>query len=261
MRRVKFLKNACIGKIDLVPAGAQQDSEILITKSKEVSNLETKVEKEFTPEQIEEMKGLIHQLKIMLHCDEAENEVKENNTDEIVEAEKSDTEEVKEEVNEEVKEPESDVVKAALQKAADLEAENSKLQEEVKKMNDEKVTQQFISKASEMSNIPGMSTNELGKVLKSVSENCDNDTFNNLMSVLKAANEAIGTGSLFVEKGSFSNNSGDPQTADEAYSMLEMLANQRVTKGESTTSNCMADVLKTEEGTRLYNKYLSLKGV
>ena len=259
MSKVKFLKNACIGKIDLVPAGAQQDSEILITKSKEVNNLNNNVEKEFTPEQIEEMKDLIHQLKIMLHCDDDEtheNETEENDTEEVEEKEDD-----KEDTSEEVKEPYSDEVKAALQKAADLEAENSKLQEEVKKMNDEKTTQQFISKASEMSNIPGMSTDELGKVLKSVSENCDENTYNNLMSVLKAANEAIGTGSLFVEKGSSSNNSGDPQTADEAYEMLEMLANKRVAKGESTTSNCMADVLKTEEGTRLYNKYLSLKGV
>lgn len=283
-KKITMLENAEINKVDLVPAGAQQLSKIELMKSKEGKTVAEVNKQDLTPEELAEVQSLISQLKDKLGIvDEAKAETpeepKENKTEEKednkdTEKECGDTEKActgpetaAEQTTEKADEPkkeeadaENEVAKAALKKAADLEAQNNQLKEEIAKMNNEKIEKSFIAKASELKNIPGMETSELGKVLKSVYENCGVDTYNTLEAVLKSANELIGHGSMFVEKGTSSDIAGEPTTADEAYKQLEMLASNRITKGLSGTNNAMADAMKTPEGARLYSLYKSLQG-
>lgn len=175
-----------------------------------------------------------------------EESVKEDDTKEVKEGEC---------VNEETPE-----VKEALKKAADAQAEADRLKDQIAKMEDERVTKEFIQKASELGNIPGISTDELGSVLKSINKSVDADTYKKIEELLKSANDIIGTGSMFIEKGTSAQSTGEPTSADEAWQMIEKLAEQRVTKGLSNTGNCVSDVLDTPEGSALYIKYKSLRG-
>lgn len=285
-KKITMLENAEINKVDLVPAGAQQLSKIELMKSidKEDKTVAEVNKQDLTDDEIKEVQGLINQLKQKLgisdeakadtaeepkdekpednkeatdtekECGDTEKAVEGTETDAEVATEKADEPEDKKE------ETENEVAKAALKKAADLEAQNKQLQEKIAKMNDEKIEKSFIAKASEMKNIPGIETSVLGQVLKSVYEKCGKESYETLETVLKSANEVIGSGSMFVEKGTSAHSYGEPSTSDEAWQMLETLASNRITKGLSNTGNAMAEAMKTPEGERLYSLYKSLKG-
>ena len=265
-----MLRNADISKVDLVPEGAQQLSKIEILKSKEAIKMDIA---KMDDKELDEIEAMLNEIKHKLGISDTEDKSEEDVEDKM---EKEDKPEGKPEDKPEGKpedkpedkpegKPEDmesdtdDNVKKALKKAADAEAENSKLKEQIAKMADERENREFIEKAAGMKNIPGMSEAELGNVLKSVYKTAGKETYERLENILKAANEAIGTGSLFVESGTDSNNSAEPQSSDEAWSMLEALAKNRVEKKLSGTSTCMADVLKTDEGAYLYSLYKSLK--
>ena len=286
MSRVTMLTNADIRKVDLVPAGAQQLSKIAIMKGGETS-MSNKVNK-LSDKELEEIQSLLDEIKTKLEIideddakeDKAEDEVNDEgvkeegvNDDgvETKDTEKEDKPEeveddcakgecTKEEVKEECANAQTEEVKEALKKAADAQAEADKLKEQIAKMEDERVTKEFIQKASELGNIPGISTEELGSVLKLINKSVDADTYKKIENLLKSANDTIGSGSLFVEKGTSAQSSGEPTTADEAYRMIEKLAEGRVAKGLSNTGNCIADVLDTAEGSKLYELYKSLRG-
>ena len=278
MSKVTMLTNSDIRKVDLVPAGAQQLSKIEIMKSKEVAKMDESMNN-LTDKDIEEIQELLDSLKEKLGIKDDEHEDKDDEISEVKEGsepvyeKKEDTKTDDKPTNDEsintvkedsedvkMKQEESEEVKEALQKAANLEAENNKLKEEIAKAADEKEKTDFINKASVFKNIPGVNETDLGEVLRNIYKTAGKDTYDKLESILKSANDVIGSGSLFVEKGSSAAGSGDPADVDEAWSMIEALAQSRVQKGISNSTNCIAEALKTPEGERLYNKYKSLMG-
>ena len=298
MSKIKQLKNADIHKVDLVPAGAQQLSKITIMKGG--PNMNDKVAKLSDDELLEVQGLLDELKAKLGITDEEECEKEEDTKDDNVKSEGSDncnvpngegnncekeddikddnvksedtkvTEDTgcekgnceKEEgtKDDNVKSEEDPKVTEALKKAADVEAENTKLKENIAKMEDEKEQKEFIAKASVLKNIPGVNENELVTILRTIYKSVDKDTFNKVESLLKSANDTIGSSSLFVENGSSASSSGEPTTADEAWKMIEKLAESRVAKGISSTANCIADVLDTPEGANLYMKYKALRG-
>lgn len=298
MSKITMLTNADIRKVDLVPAGAQQLSKISIMKGGQTP-MNDKVNK-LSDEELNEIQSLLDEIKAKLDIkedDESENkdDVKdgveeskdidkecgvdkvegecENKTDvkdnveESKDLEKKEEPEVvddkgenKTDVKDNVEESKDDEVKEALKKAADAQAENDKLKDQIAKMEDERTTKEFIQKASELGNIPGISTNELGSVLKVINKSVDADTYKKIEALLKSANDTIGSGSLFVEKGTSAQSSGEPTTADEAWQMIEKMAQSRVEKGISNTNNCISDILDTPAGANLYSQYKMLRG-
>lgn len=287
MSRVTMLTNADIRKVDLVPAGAQQLSRIEIMKGGQAA-MNEKIAK-LSDEELNEIQSLLDEIKAKLEitdedaddkektddvetkdCEKVEDAVKDNSENNVTPDDTdSDGEHKKVEGEGETKggvtegcvtpdEPEE--VKEALKKAADTQAENDKLKDQIAKMQDEKVTKMFINKASELGNIPGISTEDLGNILKVISKSVDTDTYDKVEAVLKSANDAIGTGSMFVEKGTSAQGSGEPTSADEAWHLIEKMAESRVAKGLSNTGNCVSDVLDTPEGASLYLKYKALRG-
>ena len=287
MSRVTMLTNADIRKVDLVPAGAQQLSRIEIMKGGQAT-MNEKIAK-LSDEELNEIQSLLDEIKDKLDITDDDTDDKEktddvetkdyekvkdavkDNSENNVTPDGTDSEGEHKEVEGEgetkggvtegyVKPEEPEEVKEALKKAADTQAENDKLKDQIAKMQDEKATKMFISKASELGNIPGISTEDLGNILKVISKSVDTDTYDKIEAVLKSANDAIGTGSMFVEKGTSAQSSGEPTSADEAWHLIEKLAESRVAKGLSNTGNCVSDVLDTPEGARLYLKYKALRG-
>lgn len=255
--KVNMLRNSDIHKVDLVPDGAQQLSKIEIMKSKEEIPVDEK--KVPTAEELEalesQLKEIADKLGISLEDEKEDHEEIKELVEEKVETEEVDKVENVEET-EEIKETENTEVKEALAKAASAEAEANKLKAEIAKMNDERQTQEFIAKAKGFENIPGVKAEDLGSVLKSLFST-NPDLYNKVEEILKSANDTIGNSSLFVEKGTAQVSTGDPASKEEAWNMIEKLAESRVTKGISNSTNCIADVLKTPEGEALYAKYKS----
>jgi len=131
---------------------------------------------------------------------------------------------------------------------------NKEQAEQIAKMSDEKVTKEYVAKASEYTNL-SQKPEEFGLILKSIATAVP-DAYSKLDLVLKAANEAIQKGNLFGENGSGATGNSAATAKDEAWLKIVALAEARVTKKESATqAQAIDEVIKTEEGRKLYSTY------
>jgi len=135
-----------------------------------------------------------------------------------------------------------EIVKAAEERAAAAERI-------AKSERDFRLEREFIAKAAEMSALP-TEAEEFGKVLKSVADAVDEDTFNTLMTVLKAANEGISTGNLFAELGKSSTFDNDGPTSEINKAAARLIeANPSLTREQAVAK-------AVESNPTLYNEYL-----
>jgi hypothetical protein len=135
----------------------------------------------------------------------------------------------------------------------DTTTQNKQLAEQVAKMADEKLTTEYVAKASQFDKL-GIKAEEFGTVLKSIAS-VSPEAYTKVEAVLKAANEAIAKGALFTELGS---SSGETMAVskDDAWAQITELANARVTKGDDKTlAQAIESVMKTAEGHKLYAIY------
>jgi hypothetical protein len=114
---------------------------------------------------------------------------------------------------------------------------------------DFRLEREFIAKAAELSALPAESE-AFGKVLKSVAEAVDEDTFNTLMTVLTAANEGISTGNLFAELGKASAFDNDGPTGEINK------AAARLIEANPGLSHEQAVAKAVDANPSLYNEYL-----
>ena len=108
----------------------------------------------------------------------------------------------------------------ALTKAQDEAVAKAKeLEEVLKAERDERLTKEYIAKAKEeYENIPGKTSEELGKILKSLNES-DAEAAKEIEEILKATNAIIAKSELFVEAGKTTQ-----ETEDDAYGKLNNMA-------------------------------------
>jgi|GEM_PF-1716486 len=127
-------------------------------------------------------------------------------------------------------------------------AKNIALEESLKKINDEKITKEYVEKAKEFDSL-NSETEELGKVLKSIAE-FDNAAYEKVLGILKSANEVVKKSDVFKEYGS--SGTGD---AGSAWAKIENMANSIIQKGEGMSkAQAISKVL--EDNPELYNEYL-----
>lgn len=135
----------------------------------------------------------------------------------------------------------------------DTTTQNKQLAEQVAKMADEKLTTEYVAKASQFDKL-GIKAEEFGTVLKSIAS-VSPEAYAKVEAVLKAANEAIAKGALFTELGS-SSGGATAVSKDDAWAQITELANARVTKGDDKTlAQAIESVMKTAEGHKLYAIY------
>lgn len=133
-------------------------------------------------------------------------------------------------------------------KAEKLEADNTALKEAAR-------DKEFVEKAAKIN--VGAKTEDLAKILKALpAEQCAA-----LEAILGGAGEAIKKSKLFEEIGS---GAGSKIEGDDAYAKLEQLAEGVVQKADKDGKPLGKDaamdlVMKTAEGKRLYNEYMSAK--
>lgn len=135
-----------------------------------------------------------------------------------------------------------ELVKAAEERAVAAE-------QIAKAERDFRLEREFIGKAAEMTNLP-IEAEAFGKVLKAAAEALDTEVFESLMSVLTAANEGIGSGSLFAEvgkSGSFENDGATSEINKAAARLIE--ANPSLTHEQAVAK-------AVESDPTLYNAYL-----
>ena len=98
-------------------------------------------------------------------------------------------------------------------------AKAKELEEVLKAERDERLTKEYIAKAKEeYENIPGKTSEELGKILKSLNES-DAEAAKEIEEILKATNAIIAKSELFVEAGKTTQ-----ETEDDAYGKLNNMA-------------------------------------
>lgn len=122
----------------------------------------------------------------------------------------------------------------------------------LKAEKDEQVKKEFIAKAAEFKHI-AVKADEFGPVMKELHEKAP-EAFAKVEATLKAAEAALKEGKLFAEIGS----SQPGQESGDAWEKINKIAEGMVAKDESrklTKSAAIAEVLKTEEGMKLYGEY------
>lgn len=114
---------------------------------------------------------------------------------------------------------------------------------------DFRLEREFIAKAAELSALPA-EAEAFGKVLKSVAEAVDEDTFNTLMTVLTAANEGISTGNLFAELGKASAFDNDGPTSEINKAAARLIESNPGLSHEQAVAKAV------DANPSLYNEYL-----
>ena len=135
------------------------------------------------------------------------------------------------------KEEDIDLFPEDIQKAVrPLWKSNVELKEEVRKMQDEALTKEFVVKAAEYTHLP--KTETFATVLKSMSQKLDADEFAVVEGVFKASEEALKESGLFAEVGSTVALAGTPE------GQLAALAKEKLEKSDDKTytyEQAMAD--------------------
>lgn len=144
---------------------------------------------------------------------------------------------------------------AVVKMLKDSAEQNKQMASQIAKMRDEQDSKEFIAKAATLCSNLGVSAEEFGPVLKSINA-ANPELAVKVEAVLKAANEAVAKGDLFTEAGAESTGAPTGVAKSDAWSQIEALASQMVTKGETKTQAEAIDaVCKTAEGRKLYAIY------
>jgi hypothetical protein len=110
------------------------------------------------------------------------------------------------------------------------ERENAESKARIEKLEDERLSEQFTKRAESLPQIG--KARDLGVLLKRASQKLDKADFEQLETVLKAANERIEKGSLFSQTGATGTTGA---SADTAFGEARERAQELVTKGEAKT--------------------------
>lgn len=123
--------------------------------------------------------------------------------------------------------------------------------ERISKQEDELRTREYIAKAETQFEVLAPAT-DLGPILKAAASGMDEETYNKLEDILKAAAERVRSGDLFQEKGKAALSDG---SGTDAYSEAVRKANEMVEKSDSLTQDeAMARVFELHP--ELYTNYL-----
>ncbi|MFQ5793296.1 MAG: hypothetical protein ACE5JI_22730 [Acidobacteriota bacterium] len=115
-------------------------------------------------------------------------------------------------------------VKKALDEAAELKKSNAEFAKRVDAMEDADKLRGFVAKAAEFESLAGMSTDELGSVLKAASESLSAELYKKLEDSLGSAAEAVRKSAILEELGS-SGRGVEPKTGDtEAQAKIRTIA-------------------------------------
>lgn len=149
------------------------------------------------------------------------------------------------------------IFKSQEDRIAKSEEKNQALGKVIKELQDSGRKKDFIQKAhDELGYIPGQSDEELGELLMSAHD--VSDKFGQqLEGVLKGLNETVKASSLLTTSGSARRSS-----SGGAWQKLEALADGMVQKSTDSAepiskAKALDVVMKSEEGQRLYQEYLS----
>jgi len=127
--------------------------------------------------------------------------------------------------------------------------------EQIAKMRDENDTKVFVAKAAKLTSNLGVKADEFGPVLKSINA-ANPELAAKVEAVLKSANEAVAKGDLFKEAGAETHGNPTGVAKADAWGQIETLASNMVAKGDSKTqAEAISEVLKSDEGRRLYAIY------
>lgn len=130
------------------------------------------------------------------------------------------------------------------------ESETAKLQKRVKKMEDDKSTEIFVAKARDkMSALPGLKTEELGAVLKRISDSVPEKEYAEIEKCLISASEAVEKSDFLDEKGF-----GGESLGEDAEKLDVMIAKRQEDNKDLTYQQAYRDVTKRGEGLKLYNQ-------
>jgi phage-related protein len=128
------------------------------------------------------------------------------------------------------------------------------LTKQLEDQKDQRELETWIAKAEkDLSHFPGMSFEEMGKQLKSLSD-IGPEVAQKQFDSMKAASDALKESAIFKEAGK--KNTNDP---GDAWSQIVKLADGLVEKSDDvnfTQAQAMAKVLETERGSKLYTDYL-----
>lgn len=147
--------------------------------------------------------------------------------------------------------PARELVEKAQRDAADATKKADEAAAQVRKMQDEQRSREYVEKARVLKAIPGASATELGALLKAFAEKATPEEYTKLEALLKGCNDAIETGALFSERG----HSGDGSAAGgSAVERVNALVKARMEKGASKTeSEALSAVMRENPG--LYREY------
>lgn len=133
-----------------------------------------------------------------------------------------------------------------------LEAESKASRERVEKLEDERLTEQFTKRAEALPNV-GTDRAKVAKLLKVASQKLEKADFDELETLLKAANEQIEKGQLFATHGS---GGGRTFAGDTAYAVAKEKAKALVEKKEVSTIEKGVQVIFEREP-ELYERHLA----
>ena len=133
---------------------------------------------------------------------------------------------------------------AAKEEVEILKRQNADLATGLKKVEDARKLEHFQKRAAGLKHIPGMSTDELGGVLKACSEGLDPATFAKLEGTLSAVEVALEKSVLLKETGSGGGGAGSDEDA------LNTIAKEIATKEQVTIQK--ARILASERRPDLY---------
>lgn len=142
-------------------------------------------------------------------------------------------------------------VEKLMKETADLRKKNEELAKSLTEIQEANLLKEYVAKAGEFKNL-AISPEEFGPVLKTLATKTP-EAFEKVMAVLKAADESLNQSELFKSAGSEAQG-----TTGDSWARIEKLAEGLIEKSEKGFSKAKAieQVLKTEEGKKLYNQYM-----
>ncbi len=201
----------------------------------------------------DEMPGqILAQLAKIAGLEKAQDEKPEDEEDEeMTEKKVKKTEEVQPEVSEEAQK----IFKAQAEQIEALQKQNEEVTKALTEEKDKRELEAWIAKAeNELSHYPGKSFEDMGKLLKSLSDanpEMAKEQFDNM----KTASDALKESEIFKEIGGRSAS----KDSKSAWAEIERLADGLVEKSSDinyTKEDAVSKVLETERGSKLYQKYL-----
>lgn len=141
-------------------------------------------------------------------------------------------------------------VRKALEDAAELKKSVTNLQDSLEIEKAARLDREYLSKAAELPNLPGVEQKDLADILKGIATKAPEEA-EKLMTVLKSANEAIVKGALFSEAGTDVGKAYEGTAKEEVHKR----AGELVSKSASglTQEAAIAQVVAADP--ELYDRY------